>query len=100
MENLQKVKVVCFISFLQGIKREIKIPNIEPVVLKALLNFIYTATLEVDEAILVPLIIATDQYQIKGAKEELEKAAHFFISKASKDPQSISKVNLFQFVAL
>ena len=60
--------------------------------MRKLLQFIYTGCLEIDDNILVELIQATDQYELKEAKIELEKAAHHFISKASHDSQAITKV--------
>jgi hypothetical protein len=42
--------------FAEGNKHEIKIPNIQPQILKVLLKFIYTGAVTVDTDIIVPLI--------------------------------------------
>ncbi len=61
--------------FVEGSKREVTIPNIQPKILKCLLQFIYTGYVQIDTDIIVPLIQAADQYSVQGAKEEFGKAA-------------------------
>ena len=69
--------------FVEGSKRELTIPNIEPDIMKALLQFIYTGNVNVEVDIIVSIIKAVDQYCIRGAREEFEKAALYYIDQAS-----------------
>jgi len=68
-----------FGPFVEGSKREISIPNIQPKILKCLLQFTYTGYVQIDTDIIVPLIQAADQYSVFGAKEEFGKAAQTFM---------------------
>lgn len=79
--------------FVEGSKREVPIPNIQPRIMKCLLHFIYTGSVIIDTEILVPLIQAADQYGVAGAKEEFGKAAQTFMQKATHtDPRCIAQV--------
>ena len=78
--------------FAEAQRREVPIPNIQPRVLKALLQFVYTGKVQIDTDIVVPLIQAADQYNVKGAKEEFGKAAEAFMVKADTSSASISQV--------
>ena len=79
--------------FVEGSKREISIPNIQPKILKSLLQFIYTGYVQIDTENIVPLIQAADQYEVIGAKEEFGKAAQTFMQKATHtDPKCIAQV--------
>ncbi len=42
--------------FVEGSRKEIVIPNIQPKIIKCLLQFIYTGYVQMDTDILVPLI--------------------------------------------
>lgn len=46
--------------FVEGSRKEIAIPNIQPKIIKCLLQFIYTGYVQMDTDILVPLIQAAD----------------------------------------
>lgn len=80
-----------FGPFVEGSKREISIPNIQPKIFKGLLQFMYSGTVQIDTEIIVPLIQAADQYSVAGAKEEFGKASQSFMSKANHaDPKWIA----------
>jgi hypothetical protein len=82
-----------FGPFVEGNKRELTIPNIEPCILRSLLQFMYTGSVELDTDKIVPIIKAADQYCVLGAKGEFEKAAMTFMQKADhKDEKSIARV--------
>lgn len=68
-------KAMLYGPFVEGSTRELKIPNIEPKIMKALLTFIYTGNVNVEIEEIVSIIRAVDQYCIRGAREEFEKAA-------------------------
>ncbi|CDW80411.1 btb poz domain-containing protein 2 [Stylonychia lemnae] len=79
--------------FVEGNRREITIPNIQPKIFKCLMTFIYTGFVQIDTDILVPLIQAADQYSVRGAKEEFGRAAQSFMQKATHtDPRCITQV--------
>ena len=51
--------------------------------MKALLQFIYTGNVNVEVDKIVSIIKAVDQYCIRGAREEFEKAALYYIDQAT-----------------
>ena len=71
-------------SFVEGQKRELVIPRVDPLLMKALLRFINTGrvTLQIDK--IVPMIKLIDYYCVRGAHEEFEKAAMHFIDSSTK----------------
>ena len=53
-------KTMLFGPFVEGNKRELTIPNIEPCILRSLLQFMYTGAVELDTDKIVPIIKAAD----------------------------------------
>lgn len=51
--------------------------------MKALLTFIYTGNVNIEVEQIVSIIKAVDQYCVRGAREEFEKAALHYIDQAS-----------------
>lgn len=76
-------KAMLYGPFVEGSSRELTIPNIEPSIMKALLTFIYTGNVNVEVEQIVSIIKAVDQYCVRGAREEFEKAALHYIDQAS-----------------
>lgn len=76
-------KAMLYGPFVEGSTRELTIPNIEPDIMRALLTFIYTGNVNVEVEKIVSIIKAVDQYCIRGAREEFEKAALYYIDQAT-----------------
>jgi len=88
-----------FGHFVEGSKRELEIPNIEPRVMKSIVRFIYTGKVQVDIDNAVDIIKAVDQYCIKGAREEFERAAFHYIEKATETEVSVEFILRVMFDA-
>lgn len=68
-----------FGPFVEGQTRELLLPNVNPAVMKSLMQFIYTGKVKVEIDKIVSMIKLVDYYCVRGAREEFEKAALHFI---------------------
>jgi hypothetical protein len=63
------------------------IPDVDPAIMKSLLQFIYTGKVQVCIHKIVSMIKLVDYYCVKGAHEEFEKAALHYIEQASNSSE-------------